>query len=101
MTNRRTNDFDSFINANPNKMHSPRNLPLNVNNFNTLPNPTHEKSQRHVYLFGYIDLQIESVILVNLWSVLQILTGILCQDQNKKIKMKQVETTIVPVKIIL
>lgn len=48
MANRRINDFDSFINANPNKMHSPRNLPLNVNNFNTLPNPAHEKSQRHV-----------------------------------------------------
>jgi hypothetical protein len=48
MTNRRINDFDNFINTNPNKMHSPRNLPLNINNFNTLPNLAQEKSQRHV-----------------------------------------------------
>jgi hypothetical protein len=66
MTSRRTNDFDSFINANPNKMHSPRNLPLNINNFNTLPNPIPDKSQRHVYIFHYLDLQTESVIQVNL-----------------------------------
>ena len=33
MIGRRINDFDNFINANPGKMHSPRNLPLNLANF--------------------------------------------------------------------